>query len=261
MKDTILRNKKVLIAEDNVINQMVVKHSLQKLGATADIAGDGTEAIEKIKTSAYDLVLMDIQMPIMDGYEATRFIRNQLKCNIPIIAMTAFALKGEDEKCFEMGMNGYVSKPFTLDSLYTAILKVFETPYLVSKNPNILSNHDVAVDISMLYEIAGNDEPYISTMIHTFLENMPVTINKIETAYLNKDYENLYRSAHYAKSSLSVIKIADMYEWVTKIEYNAKHMVDLGSFPLLIEQIKQKFGIVEGILNEKFSFKIKSSLV
>jgi CheY-like chemotaxis protein/HPt (histidine-containing phosphotransfer) domain-containing protein len=260
MKENILQNKKVLVAEDNVINQMVVKHSLAKLGATTDIAGDGNEAIEKMKAATYDLVLMDIQMPIMDGYEATGFIRNQLKSTVPIIAMTAFALKGEDEKCYECGMNGYVSKPFTLDSLYNAIQNVFQLPYSVNTNPNILGNKEVAIDLSMLYEIAGTDPAYINMMISTFLENMPATIDKIEANFQIEDWENLYRSAHYAKSSLSVIKIADMYDWVTRIEQSAKKKIDLAMLPELIEQVKQKFVIVEKILSEKFSLKIKSTL-
>lgn len=260
MKENILQDKNVLVVEDNVINQMVVKHSLVKLGATADIAGDGNEAIEKIRSTSYDLILMDIQMPVMDGYETTAFIRNQLKSNVPVIAMTAFALKGEDEKCYECGMNGYVSKPFTLDSLYNAIHGVFQLPYSVSTNPNILGNHEVAIDLSMLYEIAGNDPAYINTMISTFLENMPVTIGKIETNFQAEDWENLYRSAHYAKSSLSVIKIADMYDWVTTIEQSARRKVDLAALPELIERVKQKFVIVEKILSEKFSLKIKSTL-
>lgn len=259
MKENILQFKKVLVVDDNVINQMVVKHSLMKLGATTDIAGDGKEAITFFTKAKYDLVLMDIQMPVMDGYDTTRYIRNKLKSNVPIVAMTAFALNGEDEKCLESGMNGYVAKPFTLESLYNSISRVIDTTMVASANPNILTEADTVVDISMLYEIAGNDDLYIKTMISTFLENLPMVIVKIETAYNSLDWDNVFRSAHYAKSSLSVIKISDIYEWVAKIEHNARFKVELDTIPGLIILIKEKFKVVEHILNEKFSFKFTAS--
>lgn len=261
MIENILHDKNVLVVDDNLINQMVVKHTLMKLGAKTDIAGDGEEAIVLFKKHKYDLVLMDIQMPLLDGYDTTRYIRNQLNSSVPIIAMTAFALKGEDDKCFESGMNGYVSKPFTLESLYNAISKVFNSDIIFTNNPNIISNGNTSVDISMLYEIAENDEAYIKMMITTFLENLPMVIQKIETAYASQDWENVFRSAHYAKSSLSVIKIADIFDWIITIESCAKKRIDLDSIPELIENIKARFLNVEEILNERFSFDSKTTVV
>lgn len=258
MTENILNNKIVLVAEDNAINQMVVKHTLLKLGASSDIAGDGTEAIEKFKNNHYDLILMDIQMPLMDGYEATTYIRSQLKSPVPIIAMTAFALNGEDEKCYECGMNGYVSKPFTIESLSAAIEKVLLIPTEISDNPYILGNENVAVDVSMLYDISGNDENYIHTMVQTFLENMPVTIGKIEKSLEDKDWENLYKSAHYAKSSLSVIKIGELFEWVVKVEVNAKNKINLETLPGLVEKIKEKYLLAERVLAEKFGAQLQT---
>jgi CheY-like chemotaxis protein/HPt (histidine-containing phosphotransfer) domain-containing protein len=260
MKENILHDKKVLVVDDNVINQMVVKHSLIKLGASTDIAGDGQEAIVQFKKAPYDLVLMDIQMPNMDGYDTTRYIRNQFKSNIPIIAMTAFALKGEDEKCFESGMNGYVPKPFTLESLYNAISQVFNSGRTMPANPNILTRGDAVVDISMLYEIAGNDEDYIKTMIYAFVENLPMVIAKMEAAYAKGDWQGVFKSAHYAKSSLSVIKIPDIFDWVLAIEGKAKNEVNMQDIPGHLRNIKQKFAIAENILKEKFSFKTESSI-
>ena len=261
MTENILQEKNVLVVDDNLINQMVVKHTLMKLSANTDIAGDGEEAIVLFKKNKYDLVLMDIQMPLLDGYDTTRFIRNQLNSSVPIIAMTAFALKGEDNKCFECGMNGYVSKPFTLESLYNAISKVFNSDIKISNNPNILSDSNTSVDISMLYEIAENDEAYIKMMITTFLGNLPMVIQQIETAYASQDWENVFRSAHYAKSSLSVIKIADIFDWIITIESCAKKRIDLDSIPELIRNIKARFLNVEEILNEKFSFDSKTTIV
>jgi CheY-like chemotaxis protein len=256
MEDLNLKYNKVLVVEDNNINQLVVKYTLQKLGISIDIAVDGIEAIEKINTNNYDLILMDIQLPEMSGYDVTSYIRNQMKNSIPIIAMTALAINGEDEKCIEFGMNGYVSKPFTVESLYNAINKVYKTPSPISQNANILSTPQVAVDMSMLYEIAGDDKEYIDTMVETFLENMPSTLQKIEEYMVNKDYDSLYKAAHYAKSSLSIIKISDVYSWVEKIEQNAKNRVELDTLEDLINNVKEKFALAEKVLTQKFGAEV-----
>ncbi|MCW3105961.1 MAG: multi-sensor hybrid histidine kinase [Segetibacter sp.] len=258
MSDNILLNKRVLVAEDNAINQMVVKHTLLKLGASADIAGDGAEAIEKFKKNKYDLILMDIQMPLMDGYEATAYIRNQLGSNVPIIAMTAFGLNGEDEKCYECGMNNYVSKPFTIENLSNTIQKVLSLPSEVSANPYILVNKNISVDLSMLYDISGDDENYISVMVQTFLENMPNTLKKIDETLLNEDWEGLFRAAHYAKSSLSVIKISEMFDAVLAIEGNAKNKTNFQALPGLVKKINESFLIAEEILSKKFGAECNS---
>jgi CheY-like chemotaxis protein len=251
MDDNILMNKQILVAEDNSINQVVVKHALNKLGATVDIVTDGRAAIEKIKQQPYDLILMDIQMPDMDGYDTTRYIRNELQNSIPIIAMTAFAQKGEDEKCLEAGMNAYVSKPFTTDSLNDTIIKVLSSPMNINSNPYILNKEGVVVDISMLYEVASDDESYIQLMISTFIENMPTTIERIEKSYRDGDYDQLYSAAHYAKSSLSVIKINEMLEWVRQIETSAKHKTHLETLPELIEKVKTRFAVARQMLQSK----------
>ncbi len=253
MSNGILLNKNILVAEDNAINQMVVKHTLLKLGAKADIAGDGVEAIEKFKNNRYDLILMDIQMPLMDGYEATAYIRNQLHSNVPIIAMTAFALNGEDEKCIECGMNGYVSKPFSIDEFSNVIQKVLSLPSEISNNPYILVNKNIAVDVSMLYDISGDDESYIHTMVQTFLENMPNTLLKIEQRIAEEDYEGVHRAAHYAKSSLSVIKINEMFDAVLAIEVNAKKGTDLPAIPALLKKAKDAYILAEQVLSKKFA--------
>ena len=119
---SLLNGKRFLVAEDNEVNQKVIRHVLQKAGGIVDIANNGLEAISFLKKSKdYDLIIMDLQMPEMDGYEATRYIRNEMNLSIPIIAMTASALKGEKSKCLEIGMNDYLSKPFDFSFIYKRI--------------------------------------------------------------------------------------------------------------------------------------------
>lgn len=112
-KFTMLRQAKILLVEDNDINQMVAKEIMKEIGVEIDVCGNGAEALMKVGTHAYDAILMDLQMPVMDGFEATRRIRQMDNGrDIPIIAMTADAMKGTEEQVLSAGMNAYITKPF-----------------------------------------------------------------------------------------------------------------------------------------------------
>jgi signal transduction histidine kinase len=114
---------KILIVEDNLLNQKLAAFMIKDFGYTFDICGNGKLAVDKLKQDVYDLVLMDIQMPEMDGYEATGVIREKLMLDIPIIAMTAHAMQGEKDKCLGFGMTDYISKPIKEDDLHNLIIK------------------------------------------------------------------------------------------------------------------------------------------
>jgi CheY-like chemotaxis protein/two-component sensor histidine kinase len=116
-----LNEVKVLIAEDNPMNQQLIKHLMKNWVIDHTIVNNGAEAVEALKNENFSIVLMDIQMPEMDGYTATAVIRNELKLQIPIIAMTAHAMMGEKEKCLQLGMNDYISKPLKETILYNII--------------------------------------------------------------------------------------------------------------------------------------------
>jgi CheY-like chemotaxis protein len=108
-----LTGRRILVAEDNEVNQQLVDHVLRKGGGEVQLAGNGKEALDLLRSGeSYDLIIMDLQMPVMDGYEATQYIRQELHLSTPIIAMTATALVGEQLHCFEVGMNDYMTKPF-----------------------------------------------------------------------------------------------------------------------------------------------------
>jgi CheY-like chemotaxis protein len=117
-----LAGKHILVVEDNTINQMLAKYTLSTSGANIDICDTGTKALEKLHDKQYDLILMDIHMPELDGYQTTEIIRNELKLQLPILAMTA-SIGSELEKCMSVGMNGSVPKPFTLESLNEELSK------------------------------------------------------------------------------------------------------------------------------------------
>lgn len=118
MKDKI----KILVVDDNFLNQKLVSFMLNDWGFEYDLCSNGKLAIEKLKLNRYDLILMDIQMPEMDGYEATKFIRQDMKLGLPIIAMTAQVFEGEMEKCLSKGMSNYITKPIKELELYMLIV-------------------------------------------------------------------------------------------------------------------------------------------
>jgi len=119
-----IRPQKVLVAEDNAVNQRLVQRLLERRGHVPTIVGDGAEAVAALSNGSFDLVLMDVQMPNMDGFQATAAIREREKQtggHIPIIAMTAHAMRGDRERCLAAGMDGYVSKPLRSDDFYAAV--------------------------------------------------------------------------------------------------------------------------------------------
>jgi CheY-like chemotaxis protein len=121
------RKGHILLAEDNMVNQKVTLRILERLGFRADAVADGAEAVRALATSPYDLVLMDVQMPVMDGFEATQIVRsgkeNILNPDIPIIAMTAHAMQGDRERCLAAGMDDYVAKPVLPQALAEKLAK------------------------------------------------------------------------------------------------------------------------------------------
>ncbi len=126
-EEAFFNGKRVLVVEDNLTNQALAKAVLGNVGIHVTIAVNGKKAVEVLEKEAFDAVLMDVQMPEMDGYEATRIIRKDIRFNkLPIIAMTANAIKGDKEKCLESGMNAYVSKPVNRKALFSILTEMLQ---------------------------------------------------------------------------------------------------------------------------------------
>ena len=129
-KEVAIKNVNVLLVEDNAMNQLLAQKVLGDWGWKVETVENGIEAIEKVRATDFDVVLMDIQMPEMDGYEATKQIRNNIpapKCNVPIMAMTAHVMPSEEDRCYKAGMNAYISKPFDTKALYEKIAKLVKS--------------------------------------------------------------------------------------------------------------------------------------
>ena len=165
----------------------MAKKLIENLGATADIASNGKMAIEKLSENNYDVILMDIQMPVMDGVEATRFIREHMeqpKSTTPIIALTAHALKGDDKKYIGLGMNGYLSKPFKSADLSAMILKTLsehESTPPEDNSSTVDEPNTLLYDLTSFREMAGeilisSKISYLLLLIHQKRELLRLTI-------------------------------------------------------------------------------------
>lgn len=253
MKTDFLQGKRILIAEDDFVNQKLITHSLSPTGVVFDIAGNGLEAIELLRKGDYDLILMDINMPEMDGFEATQIIRKDINKTIPIIAMTGWSSRTEGDKFTKVGMNGCLAKPFGLEALYNTLSEIFQVDSIENAKPVMeKAEEKLVVDLEMLNELAEGDIEYKNTIINMFLESMPETIQKMEDNLAQEDWTNLYKSAHYGKSSLSVIKVPEMYKLAHSIEHNAKQEVQLETIQASLNLFKTYFDQAkEYLLKEK----------
>ncbi|HVB02861.1 MAG TPA: PAS domain S-box protein [Chitinophagaceae bacterium] len=252
-----MKDKKILVAEDNAINQKVVYYTLMRVGAHVDIAGNGKEAVTRLEEGlVYDLILMDIQMPEMDGYQTTRHIRNKLKMNIPIIAMTATVLQGEKEKCLEAGMNDYISKPFAPADLFKKIANhTSGLEYLPVISGNESDGKLPDYNLSYLEEM-GDDE-YLLEILDIFLNTTPNMLEEIRESIGAKDWDNVYQKAHRLKTSIGILQITYMVDIINNMENSSRNRSNLDQLPGLInscidyyshikialEQEKQKVGL------------------
>lgn len=230
----------ILVAEDNIINQKVVINTLEKQGAHVTLAQNGKEAIEALEASNFHLMLMDLQMPGVDGYMATQHIRNILNNNIPIIAMTADALKGEEDKCMEMGMNGYVSKPFEPEVLYQTILSLTDGMVITVEAEPTRFDATQQVDFSMLEELAEGDNNYIIEVLDIFLSTMPEGMQVLRSHINEQNWEGVSKQAHFLKSSLGIIKINDAYDIMAAIERGGKETPNIEEIKNLYANVEQK---------------------
>lgn len=209
-----LGNLKILVCEDNVLNQKLVKSVIQNFGFELDIAENGEEGIELLSKNNYDLILMDLQMPVKDGYQTTEYIRNEMNSNIPIVAMTAHSLVGEQERCYKFGMNAYVPKPFKQAVLLKAIKTVMNKDYVPEQKRKI--------DLSFLDEMGSGDTNFRNEMIQLFVEKIPGQVAQLEESFKVGDHDSARKLAHNMKSSFDIFLLEDLSICLSVIEEEAK---------------------------------------
>ncbi len=194
---------RILLAEDNVVNQKVTLLTLKKMGYTASVASDGAEALEALHHVKYDLVLMDIQMPVMDGFEATQRIVEEWKENRPrIIAITANAMKGDEEKCLAVGMDGYLSKPVRIEELQNILAKwgLAKQEYLPSP-PQQLEDNIVDVQFNFLNRLYEMNPAGLKQLIILYQKEAEKNFQEMERAIQENNFKMLSRTAHSLKGA------------------------------------------------------------
>ncbi len=261
------RNLKILVAEDHDINRFIIEKMLKEWGFQISFATTGTEAVKKASESTYDLILMDIEMPDMNGYKATEIIRNEfttLMKNIPIVAMTGNAMTGERERCIASGMNDYISKPFKPEELKQLILKLTvqeskkSTESIISAD-NIMEEKMETVtstrqtDLTFLKEISDNNEQFFCEFITMFLINTPKSIQDMKTSLMSTDWEGLRQAAHKVKPSFNYVGLKELNLLSGKIEEFAKQQNNMEEIKTLLNKIETIAAIAFKELTEEIN--------
>lgn len=243
-----LKGRRVLVVEDNEVNQQLILFVLKKAGAVVEIASNGKEAIALWQRSQpFDLVIMDLQMPVMDGYETAEYIRQQFQSQIPILALTATALKGEQEKCRSAGMNDFMLKPFDFNDLYRRLVSLLETSassLQTSQYPPMNPSNRKLYDLSMLEELDDNEA--ILDVLQMFLQNTPREVKELAVICAGYQWPEVQKLSHKIKGAVAIVQAFPLAKWLAGMEENARELQDK---PLLDTQIREIDMLFTELLN------------
>ncbi|MDQ3871760.1 MAG: response regulator, partial [Chloroflexota bacterium] len=265
----------LLVVEDNIVNQKVAARMLEKLGHRVDVAANGLEAVEAVARARYAAVLMDCQMPEMDGYQATREIRRREgpEQHTPIIAMTAGALKGEEEKCLAAGMDAYLSKPVTLEALAATLerwLPAAQPTALDSPEPDARRSGPAAptdgqstepvLDATVLAglrELDGDGQGSLGGIVTMFFGDTEARVEQLRLALQQGDAGSLRNASHSLKGSSGMFGARRMSALCGQLE-NVAADGDLKAAGELANQLETEFTAVRDALQREFPLSGKS---
>ena len=216
-----LTNISILLVEDNEMNTLLASAIIQGTGAKVTEADNGMDAVQLLRNRLFDLVLMDLHLPVMDGFETTKYIRKNISQTIPVIAITANVVNGEEERCLEAGMNGFISKPYTekdlLDKIATCIPfkngiaeKVTATTTAVQA-PALYS-------LSFLEDVSKGNCAILQQMVLVFTEQVPLAVNQLKIAYNSHNFDEMYAIAHRIKPDIDNLNITSLKDNIREIE-------------------------------------------
>ena len=228
---------------------------LEKIGYRADVVGNGREAIKALESRPYDLVLMDVQMPEMGGYEATSIIRDPqsgvLNHHVPVIAMTANVMEGDREACIEAGMNDYVSKPVKPNALSDALQRnLSRDAVAVPKPADISAAHgENVLDRAALLDTLDGDEDLLNEILRIFLNDMPAQLAALREALSTEDADGARRHVHTIKGAAANVGARQMRACTAKLEEMGRTAQFAGAGELLVRlerAFEQVCQVVEG---------------
>lgn len=222
-KEDVFEGLRVLVVEDNLLNQILAKKYLNDMGCKVEIAENGVIAIQKLEEKEFDIVLMDIQMPEMDGYQATRRIRERKDKkygSIPILAMTAHDMKGEKEKCVGAGMNGYIAKPIHREVLKERILE--------------LLNRGHMINMDVIKKFIGSDQKFIDHLMKKFMDESGPRMEKLLAETEKKNWPEVRTIAHRMLSSTRILHLRALSGMLESIELMAEEKKEEEKITLLV---------------------------
>lgn len=247
--DKRIKDIRVLVVEDMALNQLLMKTLLDDFGFERDIASNGKIAIEKLATEKYDIILMDLQMPEMNGFEATEYIRNQLHSSIPIIALTADVTTVDLAKCRAVGMNDYIAKPVDEKLLYNKIISLTNKPIAeISTKPPLADTKPPAnwkcTNLMYLSKRTKADPALMMEMISLYLEQTPPLISVMKSSLQKKNWEALHAAVHKMIPSFSIMGISAEFEQI------AIHVQEFAARQEPLENISNMVTQLEEICNQ-----------
>jgi two-component system sensor histidine kinase/response regulator len=216
------RPLRILLAEDSLVNQKLAVGLLQRRGHCVRVANNGREALAALETQSFDLVLMDVQMPEIDGLQATQALREREqstgRARVPVIAMTAHAMAGDRERCLAAGMDSYISKPIRSRDLFETMARVVEGITDSPQADGAASAAKTELDLAAMLQTVGGDRDLLREVAEAFLEEAPKLLDELRTATAEGDATSLARAAHTLKSSLRYLGAAELFEQAFVLE-------------------------------------------
>lgn len=236
-----LKNVKVLVVEDIPLNQLLMKTLLDDFGFECELAANGKIAIEKLKQQVYSVILMDLQMPEMNGFEATEYIRNKLQVDTPIIALTADVTTADLAKCRAVGMNDYIAKPVDERLLFSKIvshIQKYET--MRGQQAEVIAiKKERCINLEYLGHRTKSDPKLMMEMISLYLEQTPPLISSMKKSLQEKDWDGLQAAAHKIIPSFSIMGInSDFENMAKKLQDYATGQQQADSIPGLVQELE-----------------------
>ncbi len=246
--ENVLKGITILLVEDNEMNRMVANTVLVQYGAVVEEALNGLEAVETLRKKSYDIVLMDIRMPVMDGIEATKIIRESISKTLPVIALTANVVKGEKEKCINAGMNEFIGKPFDENDLIRTIAKLTHrggvTPTMQNDNSNLPQLPQPLYDLAKLWDISRGKQAFVEKMVSIFVTETSNAVKDIRAAYEANNIEKINSVAHKIKPSLYNLNVNIIKDDILALEQFGKEGESNGT------KLKAMVDKVEAVLTD-----------
>lgn len=246
----LLAGARILVVEDNLVNQELAIEFLEKVGVICERANNGQEALEKLKNERFDGVLMDCQMPIMDGFEATKRIRLESEfADIPIIAMTANALEGDKERCIACGMNDHIPKPLDMESFLRTISHYVKptnrTKFIYQDNQNSNQGLDIeGLDVDEALDRMARNEYMFTKLLKRFLVSQKDFITRFKESLDKDDIESAAREVHSTKGLAGNIGAKRLYEILMELEKKVKTGENNGTLKDITEKAKTELTLM-----------------